>query len=164
MLDSLTGLPLPRAFSRDLEEYLNDASQAVATLIADFDHFRDVNGKHGWVLGDEVLQALGSLFSMCCARVPGAVCYRFGGSVFDVILAGNNPRSAKEFAEFIRAEVESFRHKGVALTVSIGIATAPHDGRTAQELTDKACAALRCAKKNGRNRVEIALRSNKLSP
>jgi two-component system cell cycle response regulator len=160
MLDSLTGLPLPRVFIRDLEGHLSNATQPVAILIADFDHFRDVNGKHGVVLGDEVLQGLASLFCKCCAAMPDAVCYRYGGSVFDVILVVQDTQTAREFAELIRMEVEGFRHKDVGLTVSIGMATAPQDGSVAQELTDKAYAALHRAKKNGRNRVEVALRSN----
>ena len=123
MVDSLTSLPLPRAFIRDLEGYFNDARHSVTVLIADFDHFRDVNNKHGVVVGDEVLQGLVSLFSKCCAALPEALCYRYGGSVFDVILAGHDLQNVRAFAEFIRTEVEGLRHNDVALTVSIGMAT-----------------------------------------
>jgi diguanylate cyclase (GGDEF)-like protein/putative nucleotidyltransferase with HDIG domain len=154
-LDSLTRLRTPRAFFRDFERYLNDPNQGAALLVADFDHFKQVNDNHGHSTGDELLRALALLFVEHC-DLPGAVPYRCGGSVFDVILPGGNSEAAREFAESIRIAVENFRYRDLALTVSIGMAEAPNDGRTPNDLTDKARAALRTAKKNGRNRIEVA--------
>jgi diguanylate cyclase (GGDEF)-like protein/putative nucleotidyltransferase with HDIG domain len=154
-LDGLTGLRTPRAFFRDFQRYLNDSNQGVALLVADFDHFKRVNDKYGHSTGDELLRALALLFLEHCDLLD-AVPYRFGGSVFDVILPGKNSEAAREFAESIRIAVEFFRYRDFALTVSIGMAEAPKDGRTTHDLADKAYAALRRAKTNGRNRVEVA--------
>ena len=63
-LDGLTNLPLARVFIRDLKERLNNSSQGVSLLIADFDHFGEVNGKYGVHFGDEVLRALATLFGV----------------------------------------------------------------------------------------------------
>jgi diguanylate cyclase (GGDEF)-like protein len=154
-LDGLTSLRTPRAFFRDFERYLNDPNRDVGLLIADFDHFKQVNDKYGHSTGDELLRALALLFLEHCDLLD-AVPYRFGGSVFDVILPGKNSEAAREFAESIRIAVEFFRYRDFALTVSIGMAEAPKDGRTTHDLADKAYAALRRAKTNGRNRVEVA--------
>jgi diguanylate cyclase (GGDEF)-like protein/putative nucleotidyltransferase with HDIG domain len=154
-LDGLTSLRTPRAFFRDFERYLNDPNRDVGLLIADFDHFKQVNDKYGHSTGDELLRAMGVLFIEHCSLL-GAVPYRFGGSVFDVILPGRNSEAGREFAESIRIAVESFRYRDLALTVSIGMAAAPKDGRTTHDLADKAYAALRRAKTNGRNRVEVS--------
>jgi diguanylate cyclase (GGDEF)-like protein len=143
-----------RAFVRDFERYLNDPNQVVGLLIADFDHFKQVNDKYGHLTGDELLRALALLFIERCDLL-GAVPYRFG-SVFDVILPSRNSEAAKEIAESIRIAVESFRYRDLALTVSIGMAAAPKDGRTIPDLADKAYAAMRRAKTNGRNRVEAS--------
>lgn len=153
-LDALTGLRTPTAFVRDFERYLNDPSQDVGLLMADFDHFKQLNDKYGHSTGDELLRALALLFIEHC-NLLGAVPYRFG-SVFDVILHGRNSEAAKEFAESIRIAVECFRYRDLALTVSIGVAAAPKDGRTIPDLADKAYAAMRRAKTNGRNRVEVS--------
>lgn len=72
------------------------------------------------------------------------------------MIPGRKPDVVREFAEAIRLAVESFRYRSLARTVSIGIAAAAKDGRTTHDLTDKAYAALRRAKTNGRNRVEAA--------
>lgn len=154
-LDLLTGLRTTRAFFRDFERYLNDPNQGVALLVADFDHFKQVNNKYGHALGDELLRALALLFIEHC-DISGAVPYRFGGSVFDVILPGRNFEAVREFAESIRIAVESFRYRNLAVTVSIGVAEAPKDGCRIDGLTDKAYAAMRRAKREGRNRVEVA--------
>jgi diguanylate cyclase (GGDEF)-like protein len=153
-LDWLTNLRTPTAFVRDFERYLNDPNQVVGLLIADFDYFKQVNDKYGHSTGDELLRALALLFIEHC-NLLGAVPYRFG-SVFDVILPGRNSEAAKEFAESIRIAVESFRYRDLALSVSIGVAAAPKDGRTIHDLADKAYAAMRRAKTNGRNRVEAS--------
>jgi diguanylate cyclase (GGDEF)-like protein len=153
-LDWLTNLRTPTAFVRDFERYLNDSNLGVALLVADFDHFKQVNDKYGHLTGDELLRALALLFIERCDLL-GAVPYRFG-SVFDVILPGRNSEAAKEIAESIRIAVEGFRYRDLALTVSIGMAAAPKDGRTIPDLADKAYAAMRRAKTNGRNRVEAS--------
>ena len=44
-LDGLTGLRTPRAFFRDFERSLNDSNLGVALLVADFDHFKQVNDR-----------------------------------------------------------------------------------------------------------------------
>jgi diguanylate cyclase (GGDEF)-like protein len=153
-LDALTGLRTPTAFVRDFERYLNGPNQVVGLSIANFDHFKQVNDKYGHSTGDELLRALALLFIEHC-NLLGAVPYRFG-SVFDVILPGRNSEAAKEIAESIRIAVESFRYRDLAITVSIGVAAAPKDGHTIPDLADKAYAAMRRAKTNGRNRVEVA--------
>jgi len=143
-------------FIRDLEQRLNNSSQGVSLLIADFDHFGEVNGKYGVHLGDQVLRALATLLGKCCANLPNAACYRSGGSVFDIIFTASDSPTAKAFAEFIRAQVEGFRHDGVAITVSIGLARARPNTHVPEYLCDRASEVLRRAKQNGRNRVEIA--------
>ncbi len=80
---------------------------------------------------------------------------RYGGEEFAVILPGTDSRGAKNFAERLRKAImtEVFLADGKTLkvTASIGIATAPADARTKENLLERTDQALYHAKHQGRN-------------
>ena len=93
-----------------------------------------------------------------CVR-DGDLVARYGGEEFAVVLPDADRAAALEIAERIRSCIEAMRIDGQpglkspVITVSIGLAVAPGDGRTVQALVRAADEALYAAKERGRNRV-----------
>src|SRR4029079_2610707 len=89
----------------------------------------------------------------------GDIAARFGGEEFAVVLPGAEHEPALQVAERIRVALVALRvHDETAAvplqaTISIGVATYPHHGRTPKELTHEADQALYRSKEAGRNRV-----------
>src|SRR5262249_43915710 len=81
---------------------------------------------------------------------------RYGGEEFAIVLEETCPRGARELAERIRLEVArepiASGEGSFQVTLSLGIATYPDDGRAKQVLIEHADQALYFAKRNGRNR------------
>jgi diguanylate cyclase (GGDEF)-like protein len=85
---------------------------------------------------------------------------RYGGEEFLILLPDQDQKGAIEVAERIRqriaTETGDEANKRQAVTASLGVATFPESGRTADLLLVNADAALYRAKNNGRNRVMMA--------
>jgi diguanylate cyclase (GGDEF)-like protein len=151
--DSLTGL-LNRAALRQLLEdpqalrRLHGAPYVLA--VVDIDHFKQVNDRHGHLLGDRALRAVADAISDSIRT--GDVAGRYGGEEFLVVLPDTRLDAGFDVAERIRARVKD---SGLPfpLTASIGIAAGhPHeDGPEA--VFERADQALYRAKTGGRNRV-----------
>ena len=127
----------------------------VAVLLADVDHFKNVNDTHGHLVGDEVLRALaGELRRQ--VRESDLV-GRFGGEEFAVMLPGTAPEEAFRIAERLRrgAGVVQVPTGGtvVNVTLSVGIAVLGRHGQDLFELLTAADLALYRAKDTGRDRV-----------
>ena len=97
--------------------------------MADLDHFKLVNDKHGHLGGDAVLREAGR--RMQTAMRPYDMVGRYGGE-FLIVLPGCDRESAIKFAERLRERVgiEPVRHgeREVAVTVSQGVAVYPGIG------------------------------------
>jgi diguanylate cyclase (GGDEF)-like protein len=131
-----------------------------SVLLIDIDHFKTVNDRFGHQTGDEVLRRVAGILrdSVRTFDVVG----RYGGEEFAVILPGTDIEAARSTAQRIRravaAEVvRTNEGKRVKITVSAGVATAPANGVTQEELLRAADGALYRAKEEGRNRVFHAL-------
>jgi diguanylate cyclase (GGDEF)-like protein len=85
---------------------------------------------------------------------------RFGGEEFVVLVVQADSASAAVTAERIRAAVMAspiaLGSGEIHVTISLGVAALPPDGRTGPELLAAADQALYAAKRGGRNRVERA--------
>ena len=90
------------------------------------------------------------------ARASDIIC-RYGGEEFLLILPGMTKEGTRQRAETLRqamaATIVSFRQHHISVTTSLGIATYPTDGRTADALIASADRALYAAKAQGRNRL-----------
>jgi diguanylate cyclase (GGDEF)-like protein len=142
--DPLTGLPNRSALRRRLD----DAVGPVTLAVVDLDDFKPVNDTHGHDTGDVVLQAVAERLSSA-VRADDLV-VRFGGDEFAVVFApGTSPGLAANLADRItaavRAPIQVDALGTVALTASIGLATAPAD-RVVRQADD----ALYLAKRNKR--------------
>jgi len=155
--DALTGLN-SRAFSLDsLVTALESASseaRPLCVLMADIDHFKNINDKLGHRVGDHALHDLASRMVAGARKID--MIGRYGGDEFLFILRDTDLDSGKEIAERIRLKVnEHPLHVGdsiVRVTLSLGIALA-RDDDDVNSLIERADQALYTAKLKGRDCV-----------
>lgn len=158
LLDPLTGLRNRRGFERAIEEL--GGIDDTALLVADIDHFKQINDTHGHLLGDKAVRAIGRILHESIKRRD--LVGRWGGEEFTILLLHTAIAGAGTVAEQIRAAVERLRIRKVdgtelegRLGISIGVAVAQH-GEGFDELMRRADSALYRAKREGRNRVCVA--------
>jgi diguanylate cyclase (GGDEF)-like protein len=157
--DGLTGLVNRRVFGAHLAARLREAQRyrrQLSLLLLDVDHFKKVNDTHGHPAGDTVLRGV-AMLAAAQARETDLVA-RYGGEEMALILPETDLGGARAIAERLRAAVATAEHATdqgpLRVTVSIGVATWPGSGQTADELLAAADRALYRAKQSGRNRVE----------
>jgi diguanylate cyclase (GGDEF)-like protein len=155
--DELTEVGNRRSFDLRLREEISRSSRfghAFSLLMIDIDGFKKFNDEFGHPKGDSVLRALGAL--MRSASREGDVPCRVGGEEFAFILPETGKADGLVFAERFRRRVESSVMAPDSLspiTVSVGLAAFPQDGRNADEIVWAADEALYESKRGGRNRV-----------
>ena len=159
--DPLTGLYNRRYLDEMLERELARAKRdgyPISLAMIDLDHFKQVNDTYGHTAGDEVLKALGTLLQ-AHAREGDIPC-RYGGEEFVLVLPRMSLNVARQRGEQWREAfgAQKVRHGDldICVTMSIGLATYPDHGATAESLIVSADRALYRAKAAGRNRLELA--------
>jgi diguanylate cyclase (GGDEF)-like protein len=120
--------------------------------IIDIDHFKQINDRHGHLIGDEVLVLLARLMRNAF-RLDDQL-FRFGGEEFITVLQAGGGQNALNVLERFRRQVEAYAFPMVGdITISIGFTeVTQYDNPT--DLIDRADKALYFAKEHGRNRVE----------
>ncbi len=152
--DALTDLPNRLRFRDAMEAALKGTQQGriVSILCLDLDHFKTVNDTLGHPVGDALLQAVAGRLRGCVRK--NDLVARLGGDEFAVVQADSEqPVGATMLAERIIAALSApFEVQGhhVSIGVSIGIAMAPGDGDTADQLIKNADMAMYQAKEAGR--------------
>ncbi|MCV2370737.1 GGDEF domain-containing protein [Roseateles oligotrophus] len=134
------------------------AAPSVVVAMIDFDHFKQINDRHGHAAGDAVLRGLGRLL-LNHVR-PNDLAVRMGGEEFAVVWQDVSAEDAVKLAERLRQSVEDelfgSEFGAIQCTVSIGIAMPRGQEEALDDLLGRADAALYKAKREGRNRVERA--------
>jgi diguanylate cyclase (GGDEF)-like protein len=129
-----------------------------AVLLLDIDHFKKLNDTFGHPAGDAALKHTARVLESHLRQGDEAA--RYGGEEFAVILPGADAAGAAPLAERVRAAIEGsqvvFEGARLAVTVSVGVAAWPEDGREIEALLAAADRALYSAKQEGRNRVASA--------
>ena len=126
-----------------------------ALLVIDVDNFKEINDTFGHLCGDAVLIEISRILmeKFSNAGVVG----RIGGDEFLVFLRGERDRKAirKKAQEVCRVfrQAEILSNVGHLLSASVGVAVAPEDGSTYEELFHKADRALYVSKRQGKNSV-----------
>ncbi|MGQ0709908.1 MAG: GGDEF domain-containing protein [Rhodoferax sp.] len=157
--DTLTGLHNRRAFLLQAEHELHRAQRygtETGLLVADLDHFKQVNDHHGHPAGDAVLVAFASVLKAQLRESDIAA--RLGGEEFIVLLPATAREGTLAVAHKIRQAMAQHPvlHGGqrLAVTVSLGATNAP-PGQSCDvdHLYAQADRALYAAKAQGRDRV-----------
>lgn len=136
---------------RELLRLSQATHRPVSLLLIDIDNFKEVNDHHGHPMGDRVLQQVADKLSEALRQSDYVV--RYGGDEFAVFAPGVDQRDALRLASMLCAHITELQlPPGVpALTLSIGIATAPEDGGTLTDLLGVADKRLYAAKAGGRD-------------
>ncbi len=157
--DGLTGLYNRRFFEEYLVKELLSAERASTSfsiVLVDIDHFKKINDKYGHLLGDKVLQSVAFELRNQC-RKSDVIC-RWQGKEFLLFLRESSLDDAIAKAELMRQSIENLTiemndESTIEITVSIGIAVYPFDGKDLDSLIVHVDDVLYMAKKKGGNRV-----------
>jgi diguanylate cyclase (GGDEF)-like protein len=156
-VDPLTGLANRRRFEERLAEGLTNIEKDgdLALIVVDFDHFKPVNDAYGHAVGDQMLVAFADRAKEILK--PNGFMARIGGDEFAVILeplASDEEAAhlARRLLALFDRSLETDQGRHVSTSCSIGIAVAPRDGISRNELSRNADIALYQAKhRGGRN-------------
>jgi diguanylate cyclase (GGDEF)-like protein len=158
--DPLTGLLNRRSMEERLAEEVarfRAHGANFSVVLADVDHFKQINDQHGHDAGDRVLGGVASVFNR--GLRSGDAVARWGGEEFLLLLPRTDLRSAEEVAQRLR--VASERHLAElgglpqTLTLTFGVAGFAENA-TIDACLKAADAALYRGKAAGRNRVVVA--------
>ena len=157
--DGLTGLANRRTFDQTLSMEWSRAlrtKKPLSLVLADVDHFKLYNDRHGHQRGDECLRTVASLLER--STRPADLCARYGGEEFAIILPETDHTGACRFTERLRKELAlvNVSHgalgAGPFVTLSMGVATqVPREGLDGDWLLKQADEALYAAKHSGRD-------------
>lgn len=166
MTDALTGLSNRRHFGDQLARETTRAAETgrpLSLVTLDIDRFKSINDQHGHPAGDAVLRRVALLLE---EQVRGSdLLARIGGEEFAVLAVDTGLIEANQLAERLRAAIENagaiaVGHASIPVTISVGVVSRRIQGgeisRAPERLLAAADDALYRAKRNGRNRVEVA--------
>jgi len=160
MYDSLTGLSNRLRISNHLDNTLaafKQAKRSCAVMMLDLDRFKQVNDTLGHPAGDELLKQVADRIGRVIRK--GCELGRLGGDEFQVILPDIDDRG--ELGEIARKIIQivsqpySLEGARCVIGVSVGIAIAPYDGITSDELIRNTDLALYAAKGGGRSQFRF---------
>ena len=157
--DGLTELYNHRYFQEQMLMMVENAkryNKEFSLIILDIDYFKKFNDTFGHQAGDAVLRQVAHTLKKN-VRATDIVC-RYGGEEMSIILPNTPKDEAASTAQKICDRVASNKYKLNSdkegqVTISLGVATYPHDGATPSEIIEAADKRLYKAKNNGRNRV-----------
>jgi diguanylate cyclase (GGDEF)-like protein/PAS domain S-box-containing protein len=154
--DALTGLANYREFIDSLEREVRRADrsrQSFTILLLDLDDLKKINDRHGHLAGNRALKRLSNVMKAHCRSTDLAA--RYGGDEFAALLIDSDLGMAEHVARRIQTGLQN-EEETPSLTVSIGIAVYPQDGRTAPELLEVADQQLYRRKKLLKRRIMTA--------
>lgn len=153
--DALTGVSSRTSLLRELQGSIGRASktgQPLVVIMADLDHFKTINDRHGHPRGDEVLKEV-------AARIKAALrefdlVGRYGGEEFVILLENTSTHTAHQIAERMRLRIGSepvqVAGQDMPITISLGLAQC-REGDDSQAMLQRADQAMYSAKQAGRN-------------
>jgi diguanylate cyclase (GGDEF)-like protein len=159
--DALSGLPNRVHMTDKLDDFLQAygskraPGRAVAAYV-DIDRFKDINDTLGHEAGDRLIKAVAQRLQACLR--PNDFLARFGGDEFAILTTPAGPKAASAIAGRVAnvfASPFQIGDQNIRVTASVGLATAPEDGSTTDELMRHADIALYEAKNRGRDRAVL---------
>jgi diguanylate cyclase len=153
--DPLTSLPNRRAFDEELHRRMADWRRhqvPLSVMIADIDHFKQLNDTYGHQAGDVVLATVSQTLKQTMRESD--IVARIGGEELAVVLPGSSAaetcRAAARAREAIEQSQCEYESQLLRVTVSIGAAQCDKNGE-AELVLRRADDALYAAKEAGRN-------------
>lgn len=158
-IDDVTGVYNARYLFTALDHEIRRAERygsELTLLFLDVDRFKLVNDNHGHLVGSRTLRGLADVLGGCIRQVDTLA--RYGGDEFTILLVDTGLETGLAVAERIRESVATSRFEargrdGLQISMSIGVASYPAHGATAETLIDMADKAMYRAKSLGRDRV-----------
>ncbi len=156
--DSLTGVLNRRSIIKKCDTELNRSkrkSVITGIIMADLDHFKQINDLYGHQAGDAVLVE-------CTQRIQQELrsydsLGRYGGEEFLILTPDTNPKDILKHAERIRQSISNslfhYQENVIPVTMSMGVATSDDNHYESDTLIRLADDALYEAKEKGRNRI-----------
>jgi diguanylate cyclase (GGDEF)-like protein len=158
-IDFLTGFFTRESFGHFLEKAMREATAAngiISLAMIDLDHFKQYNDKYGHDFGDDILKYAASTIRLTMDENQ-TYFFRYGGDEFLVVFVGKGPKEVHQLLKSCRHNLLHrpflLRNKFLKITMSIGLASFPHDSQTVEELVARVDEAMYYSKKHGRNRI-----------
>jgi diguanylate cyclase (GGDEF)-like protein len=156
VIDPLTGMLNRKALSMravELSQQSVITGEPVGMIVADVDHFKDVNDSRGHTIGDVVLREVA--YALRKQLRAFDLAYRLGGEEFLILLPGADLDSSVQLAERLREAISAGELAGgVSVTMSLGVsASSDREPFDYSSVFARADAALYTAKRRGRDRV-----------
>ena len=157
--DDLTGLLNHGTFQEFLIQRVREGGP-FSLIMLDLDDFRAINNELGHQAGDRLLRAIADVL-LHAGRDTDHV-FRYGGDEFAFVLPGTDGAGALRVADRARdavrrvADQPVWTTSGSVVSASIGVATFPVDGATAEDVLLAADRACYVAKRIGHGRIATA--------
>lgn len=157
--DGLTGLANYRQFVHALESERRRSERTgrpFAVLLFDLDGLKRINDRYGHEVGNRALCRLSAALRRSCRSLDTPA--RCGGDEFAVVLPETGAKGAKLIGRRICASLAD-DHEEPRLSVSLGLAVHPQDGRSLEALlrmADRALYTMKAALDRGRSHSEVS--------
>jgi diguanylate cyclase (GGDEF)-like protein len=146
------------ALTREIDR-VNRDNKPCGLVMADVDHFKEINDSYGHLAGDEVLKEIAARLKRGIR--PYDIIGRYGGEEFLIVAPGCDATTTMKRAEALRTEISispvRTSEGNFPVTLSLGaVAVVPGSDKSPKSILRLADEALYRAKRGGRNRVELA--------
>ncbi|MBO1255817.1 diguanylate cyclase [Alteromonas sp. 5E99-2] len=122
-------------------------------IMADIDHFKNINDTHGHSTGDAVIKGVAQILRDCLRQ--NDIVARYGGEEFCIVLPLTTKERASHIAKKMLSKIEKTQLEGISVTCSFGISSIKDGAKTPTELIDQADSALYKSKQLGRNQINF---------
>ena len=159
--DGLTGLLNYRSFWQALERELERSMRygvPLSLIMIEIDQFKRFNDTYGHLRGDEVIRLVARVLQQE-HRTQIDTIARYGGDEFMILLPHTTKVAAAEIAERVRRAVRAAPLSAAvaaSVTLSLGVAAYPEDGKSTEALIEAADRSMYKAKTSGGNSVAVA--------
>ena len=154
--DAITGLPHEKAFSTVITTYINRDNEPFALLIVDVCGFSDLSIIYGMEFSEVLLKKIAERIKTILP--PESILAKTEADEFLIALFKTNKEKITTFiSDLFERFLEPFiiNGKSIVVSLNIGISSFPKDGKTFEEVFNKAVTALTRAKKKGENTFSI---------